>query len=215
MKKIKCWECGKEATKARGFRNPFEPCKDSQMSYKIVNRFQRCYCEECFEKHNNKIAEENELWLRLKRERMFEVAIDKLERQGTIDFEEYEEAIKTVEEYNINNPDKFDSSSEIIAAIILIQNHVKIKPQYKIDKYQVDFLLPEEKIVLEIDGVQHRLHRAKDAIRDEVIKYALGKEWQIIRIPAEELEKNSKKLIDAMDAILDRRYNKAKAWEIH
>lgn len=209
-----CWDCGKPATKARMLINPFSRYEELSKTKKEVNQFQRCYCEECFEKHNRKITEDNQEWLRLKRTRQFENAIDKLERQS-IDFTEYEEAIKTVEEYNINHPDKFDSASEIIAAIILIHNHVHIKPQYKVDKYQVDFLLPEEKVVLEIDGVAHKLKTAKDAIRDDVIRYTLGKEWQVIRIPAEELNKNAKKLLKAIDAILDYRYQRAETHQLY
>lgn len=214
MKKIMCWDCGKPATKARLLLNPFGSYEDLSKSKKEISGHQRCYCDECFEKHNRKIAEEHEEWLRLKRSRLFENAIDKLERQN-IDFTEYKEAIKTVEEYNLTNPDKFDSASEIIAAIILIHNHIHIKPQYKIEKYQVDFLLPDDKVVLEIDGVTHKLKTAKDAVRDDFIRYTLGKEWQVVRIPAEELNKNATKLIKGIEAILDYRYSRAETHQLY
>ena len=212
MKSIKCWECGAPATKSRALGNQMmsiweERHKNSQGP--IATR--RCYCDSCFEKKAEEIKAENEQWIRMKQKRMFENAIDKLERQELI-FSEYEEAIRAVEEYNMENLDKFDSAAEIITAIILIQNHVRVKPQCKIDKYQVDFLLPDDHIVLEIDGTIHKSKRAKDALRDETIRFHLGGDWQIVRIPAEGVEKNAKQLMNAIESVLDRRYKKAEAW---
>jgi very-short-patch-repair endonuclease len=71
--------------------------------------------------------------------------------------------------------------------------------------------LPDEKIVLEIDGEGHRLHRAKDSIRDEVIRYQL-KGYQIVRIPASDLYQKPEALIDGITAVLDYRYNYYDKW---
>lgn len=203
---MKCWVCGAEATKCYRKGNPY-----AFVAKKELSKFQRCYCDECFDKVAKEMEEENAIFIKLKRKRMIETAIYKLESQSLV-FEDYKEAIDAVVEYNEEHPDKFDSAGEVIAAIMLIKDHIKIKPQYKIDKYQVDFLLPEEKIVLEIDGDIHRVHRAKDSIRDEVIRHQLGEEWQIVRIPASELYQNAKKLVKAIDAVIDYRYDYASKW---
>lgn len=212
MENLTCWVCGKPATAAMQKHSGIYGDYDTLKSKKIqkISKFRRCYCENCFEEYIKRISSDNEKYLRLKRERMIETALYKLEAAGT-DMYEYKEAIDAVIEYNKNNPDKFDSSAEVIAAIELIKNHIRIKPQYKVDKYQVDFLLPDEKIVLEIDGEAHRLHRAKDSVRDEVIRYQL-KGYQVIHIPAKDLYEKPNALIKGIDAVLDYRYNYDKNW---
>lgn len=209
---ITCWDCGKEATasmqKINSPYGEYEQLKSRRS--KKIEVYRRCYCEECFEKRLRGLADNNEVYLRCKRERMLENALCRLESAG-INMYEYKEAIDAVTEYNENNPDKFDSAAEVIAAIVLIKNHIRVKPQYKVDKYQVDFLLPDEKIVLEIDGEGHRLHRAKDSIRDEVIRYQL-KGHQIVRIPASDLYQKPEALIDGITAVLDYRYNYYDKW---
>ena len=77
--------------------------------------------------------------------------------------------------------------------------------QYKIDRYQVDFLIPDYHIVLEIDGDRHGLKKGKDSVRDENIKYILGADWEIIRIPTELLKKNAMKLPLAIEKVLSFR----------
>lgn len=204
-----CWNCGGEATVTRELRE----MDTDLIMYPKPNEHQRCYCKKCFEEMRQTLEQENETFLLLKRKRMFESAVRNLERQG-INFVEYREAIKTIEQYNLENDGKFDSSYEIIAAIILIYNHIKIKPQYKVGKYQVDFLLPNEKIVLEIDGDRHSTEkvRIRDTWRDVEIKKVLGEDWEIVRVSTVCLDTKAEKLVNAMDKILDYRLEKKIAW---
>ena len=209
MKNSICWNCGGEATVTRDLRE-----KDTNLiSCPKPNEHQRCYCEKCFKEMKETLEQENETFLLLKRKRMFETAVRNLERQG-LDFVEYREAIKTIEQYNIENDGKFDSSYEIIAAIILIYNHIQIKPQFKVGKYQVDFLLPNEKIVLEIDGDRHSTEtiKIKDTWRDVEIKRALGDDWEVLRVSTVCLDTKAERLVKAMDKILDYRLEKRIAW---
>ncbi len=64
-----------------------------------------------------------------------------------------------------------------------------VKRQHRIENYIVDFYIPEKKIVIEIDGIQHLTEDNKkaDSIRDESIS-----EWGItvIRIPNKLINKN-------------------------
>lgn len=144
------------------------------------------------------------LYIKLKKKRMYESAVDNLEHQK-ISFVDYERAIKHVEKYVNEFPDKFDSSYEMIAAIILVHNNIKCKPQYKIGNYQVDFLLTEKKVVLEIDGERHQYKKSYDKKRDECIKKELGAGWEIIRIPTDLLDERASKLCDAIDKVIDYR----------
>lgn len=206
----KCWICGKEATKH------FELFRLSEqaMRYKDVGMDvnfmtdrqlyeqvkQREYCAECFDK----VIEEHETdraeYLKLKKKLMFERALRMFERQMA-DIYEYREAIDVVEEHYKNNLNKYDSAHEMLAAIILIDNELETKTQYKVGKYTVDFCLPGLKIVLEIDGGLHRHSLYKDNNRDIEIRSILGKDWEVVRIKTEYLEQNAGMLVEAIKAI--------------
>lgn len=195
---MKCWICGKEAVvKHMTYDN-------RTMTYAKHPERWRAYCNECYQ--TNK-AEQEKLkaeYVRLKKAVMFENALSKLEGQK-LNIYDYREAIDAVEEYVKKKPDSFDSSYEMIAAIILIHNRIHCKPQYKVDNYSVDFLLPEEFVVLEIDGERHKNRKGYDSVRDQKIKKALGPEWEIIRIDAELLDENAPNLVTAIRKIVEYR----------
>lgn len=196
---MKCWICGKEATKTRmiGTNDGFSirPFSD----YK-----QRCYCEECFSAVMEQRSKDLKEYARLKKKVMFERAVDLLEHQN-LDLYKFREAIKAVEDYAAEQPDKFDSAYEMIAAIMLIQNRVRCKPQYKVGKYQVDFLLLDEYIVLEIDGERHKHRKDYDSERDKAIKAELGEEWEIIRIKTDYIDKHADRLVEAVRRVAESR----------
>lgn len=174
------------------------------MKEAVKEEHQRCYCKKCYADTMKRLKEENEQFIYLRRKRMFEHALDKLERQH-IDFAKYEDAIKTVQDYNENNDGKFDSSEEVMAAVMLIQNHYHIKPQAKVGSFQVDFMLPDDMLIVEIDGIMHKQKKDYDKKRDIRIKEILGDQWQIIRIPTDFIDSKVEKLPTAIETILDYR----------
>lgn len=202
---MKCWVCGKEgANCTRDIKAEYKLFYEIPVRKTVAEEHQRCYCEKCYSETMRRLKEENEIFTQIKRKRTFEHALDKMERQQ-IDFCEYEEAIKTIEEYNLKNDGKFDSSEEIMAAIILIHNHYHIKPQTKVGRYQVDFMLPDDFLILEIDGVHHKLKKNYDKERDREIKEKLGEQWQILRIPSDYIDKKVTELPQAIENVLDYR----------
>ena len=64
------------------------------------------------------------------------------------------------------------------------------------------------KQLLEIDGERHKYSGLRDKERDKEIKKALGSGWEIIRIKTDYLDQNAKKLVDAIDAVLESRETK-------
>lgn len=134
-----------------------------------------------------------------------------MEKQS-IKMYDYKEAIEVVENFLTKNPDKFDSSYEVLAAIILVNNRIYSKMQYKIGRYQVDFLLPEIGVVLEIDGERHKHHKQYDSNRDKFIKKELGYGWDIVRIKTEYLDMNAEKLVDAINAVVEYRETNHIPW---
>lgn len=203
---MKCWICGKEATKTR---KQYDIIKyygqDGWVTEETKpSKYHRCYCESCMERIEEQEAKENREYIRLKKRRMFLTACDKLEKQHT-DMYEYQEAIGVVEEFAAKNPDKFDSSYEMLSAIVLIHNRIHAKMQQKVGRYQVDFVLPELMCILEIDGDRHKHKKSYDSKRDREIKETLGGAWEIVRIDTEYLDQNAKALPKAIDAVLMRR----------
>lgn len=164
----------------------------------------RCYCKECKEKAEAEMNETKAEYVRLKKEVMFENAIETLEGQN-INIYDYKEAIEAIHDYIRKFPDKFDSSYEVIAAIVLIHNKVQCKPQAPVGKYRVDFLLPDEFVVLEIDGERHKARKKYDSERDIAIKAELGDFWEIIRIDTDLLKSNAKELVKAIRKICEYR----------
>ena len=203
---MNCWICGKRATRTRIIKKYGDEFEEARPSRKY-----RCYCKTCLEEVERKEKEERELYIRLKKREMFRKACSVLESQNT-DMYDYKEAIEVVEEYIEKNPDKIDSSYEALTAIVLVKNRIYSKMQYKVGRYQVDFLLPELLIVLEIDGDRHKHRKYYDSVRDEEIKKQLGPHWEIIRIDTDNLDINAKKIPEAIKKVLEYRETKHINW---
>ena len=193
-----CWRCGKHSDTRKLTTHGL-----TMIEAPHQERW-RSYCNECYKIVKKEQADMKAEYVKLKKAIMFETAIEKLEGQR-LNIYDYKEAIEAVKEYITEKPDKFDSSYEIIAAIILISERVTCKPQYKVGKYSVDFLLPDEYVVLEIDGERHRHKKEYDNRRDNAIKKELGANWEIIRIDTDLLDKNAPSLVKAIRKIFEYR----------
>lgn len=196
---MKCWICGNPATKTRAIGT-----NDGFTITPFEEHHQRCYCEDCFSSVMAEKAQDTHEYIRLKKKLMFERAVDILEHQN-IDLYQYREAINAVQEFAAEKPDKFDSAYEMLAAIILVQNRVQCELQYKIGPYQVDFMLPCEYVILEIDGERHKHRKSYDSDRDKYIKSKLGQNWEIIRIKTEYLDEHADRLVTAIRRVCERR----------
>ena len=202
---IKCWICGEPATRTK-----------LDYSYGIVAQFplseyHRCYCDKCYNERSKQITEEHAMLAKLRKREMIRKACDKLEKQET-NMYEYKEAIEVVSDFVEDNIDKIDSSYEALTAIVLVHHRIYSKMQYKVGKYQVDFLLPDFFVALEIDGDRHKHKKEYDTRRDKEIKKILGEPWQIIRLSTDYLDQNAKKLPKALHEVLDYRATGKVAW---
>lgn len=91
----------------------------------------------------------------------------------------------------------YGSIPEAMVAIELLRLGYRIIPQQKVKKYKVDFAIPKEKIVIEVDGyVYHKDSYKGD--REAIIQLALGLDWKIIHIPAELIAEDITKLKSAI-----------------
>ena len=140
----------------------------------------------------------------LEAERRLEIAIEYLERKGTL--HKYSKALDVVGK-NLYRKNWFESSNEILVALELIRNGHKIRHQVKMGRWRVDFIIPELKVVLEVDGelFHGKEKREKEIIRDHAIIAHLGPDWEVIRIDDRVLKKNIQKLTTAIHKVKEER----------
>lgn len=187
---MKCWICGKDgATRTRGF--------GYREIYGLVPyEGQRHYCDECLNSEQKRLEKEKQEYVRIKVDMMIERALRIIEKCD-MDMYEYEEEIRTVQEFAKEHPEKFKSAYEIVTAIMLLWNRVDMKINYKVGRKFIDFYIPEYKIALEIDGEQHANKKYTDSQRDEILRGKLGKGWEIVRISTKYVEENPELLWEA------------------
>lgn len=138
------------------------------------------------------------------KEKRLNTAIKRISKVSKIEC--YEKGIKWVRN-NLEHTGWFQSTEEIMVALELIRQNVKAHHQVKVFDYYVDFVLPEMKVALEIDGkIYHGADKQnKEIIRDELIVDKLGSDYEMIRIQTDNINKNVTKLLPAIHAVLKRR----------
>ena len=168
---------------------------------------QRSYCEDCADKYKEEDKKMMQQYAELKTRVMWRRAVNDIEKQSVFMDEYYDEA-QAVLEMALNDTAKFQSSQEMMVAMELVRNRIKTKVQHKILRYRVDFLIPDWKVVLEVDGKLHDYKIKKDSDRDVAILTELNKSdsgWEIIRIPTKHIDSNLKQLIPAIKALYNER----------
>lgn len=171
-----CWYCGKEI-----------PYQEDL----------RAYCRDCKDKKDKDYSDLYERYLKEQSLVMYEKALRQMEHQK-FSMHYYYEACNVIKEKIKQDYRSFDSSHEIMVAIELINNKIKTIPHKKIERYTVDFMLPDLKIVLEIDGAWHYTSQnmLKDAKRDIEIISSLGVGWEVIRVKTSQVETKLMELVD-------------------
>ena len=88
----------------------------------------------------------------------------------------------------------------------LEKEKIRYFPNYKIGNYSVDFLLPDMKRIIEIDGEIYHTNENKEFIRERSIMCMVGEEYEIIRIPASYVPNFIiKNLREIVEFIVDKR----------
>jgi very-short-patch-repair endonuclease len=139
-----------------------------------------------------------------KKQKKLQNAIKRISRVANI--AHYSHAIHRVEQC-LDKAGWFQSTEEIMVALELIRCGVKAHHQVRIFDYTVDFILPDLKVALEIDGIVfHGRDKIKyQSVRDNVIIYKLGEGWEMLRITTDNINKNVTNLLPAIHTILARR----------
>lgn len=185
--KIKtCWYCGTKGYQERSFGETY-----------YENRY---FHNDCFDKYESEKESNLKKYVELKTKVMHERALRMLEKQK-VDLENYYDESDAVLEKSLEEPGKFLSSAEMVAAMELLRNRVRFKKEHQVGNHRVDFLIPSLKVVLEIDGKLHGFQKIKDTKRDGTILNVLNendKGWEVVRIPTKYIEQNVKQLLKAI-----------------
>lgn len=84
---------------------------------------------------------------------------------------------------------RFDSIPEVIACISLLHIGARVIAHQRVGDFTVDFCLPDEKVVIEIDGSLYHTDETKEFMRDYALKNMLGNGWVVRHIPADAVAK--------------------------
>lgn len=181
---------------ARGMRGAeiyIVPCDVCGNMMKTLNygHNRKFICDRCKDRRERHKQEVETAWFEVieeKGERRFNQALDKIQAQVD-DFSKYDKAVKAARKAQ----DKYGSVPEAMVAVELLKLGYRIIPQQKVGKYRVDFYLPKEKMVVEVDGeLYHRDNFRGD--REATIQLSLGLDLTIVHVPAEWISKNIRKL---------------------
>ena len=117
----------------------------------------------------------------------------------------YEKAIATVKKV-LYTPGLFDSTEEVMVAIELIKCGYRINHQVPLKRYKLDFVLRDQKVILEVDGPYHtEKTKAKEQFRDDIAIASFGPEWEVLRISTEDINTNITRLSKAIEKSVERR----------
>jgi len=77
----------------------------------------------------------------------------------------------------------------------------KFRRQHSIDRYIVDFVCTEKKLIIELDGDAHELKKNDDALRDETLR---KRGFLILRFRNHELKNSMDWCMDKVHIALER-----------
>ena len=193
----------KDSAKRSCYYPPCHICGEPVYSWSYIRGCQYT-CKGCKTELVRQAREERSAIGTGKKKEKLKTAIKRISKVTNI--APYEDAIRLVEK-NLNKRGWYQSTEEIMVALELIRCGVKSFHQVKIFEYTVDFILPDLKVALEIDG---KIYHGKDKLeyqsqRDDAITYKLGEGWEMIRIFTDNINQNVTKLIPGINAILKSR----------
>jgi very-short-patch-repair endonuclease len=119
---------------------------------------------------------------------------------------DYDGVFKVIES-KLDKPGWFQSANEVLAAAELLRSKINARHQVKMGRWRVDFILPDLKVVLEIDSDYHNDKKRKesDQLKDAAIIANLGPEWEMVRMRDKHLRDNLKQLLPAIKGVIEER----------
>lgn len=181
-----CVECGEEVRSMSYIRGLKYKCKKCRELDAISDKAAR--------------ADRNEE----DKEKKFSRAVERI--KGMVEYDRKYRAAEEAVHKKLHKVGWFDSTEEIMTAIELTRRGIPARHQVKFGRFRVDFVLPTEKVVLEIDGdIFHSAKIDRDKMRDELIVAALGYEWEVIRVGTDRINENISQLVKAIRIVKAQR----------
>ncbi len=139
-----------------------------------------------------------------KKEEKLKAAIKRI--SNITDISHYENAIIKIR-CSFDKPMYYQSTEEIMVALELLRRGIEVYHQVRVYDYRVDFVIPQYKVALEIDGAPFhgKERQSSEMLRDEIIADKLGDGYEVIRISTDNVNLNITKLIPAIKAVIVRR----------
>ncbi len=139
-----------------------------------------------------------------KKEEKLKKAIKRISKVTNIS--RYDAAIAKVRN-EFDKPLYYQSTEEIMVALELLRVGIEAYHQVRVFDYRLDFLIPQYKVALEIDGAPFhgKSSKLRETLRDELIANKLGDGYEVIRISADNVNLNITKLVPAIKAVLASR----------
>ena len=122
-----------------------------------------------------------------------------------IDMSEY---AKRVKDRVIDGVDSFSSVPEVVVAVQMQRIGLKYQTQKDIAGKKVDFVIPEIKIILEIDGELYHTDENKSFLRDRQIMACVGEDWEIVHINVEKIPLYTWNLRESLPFVVSERNDK-------
>lgn len=139
-----------------------------------------------------------------KNEAMLSRAIKRIDNMSTLEL--FDKAIQKVQA-EMDAGTVFQSTEEVLVALELSRKGIAYRTQVHLGPYRADFVLDADRVVLEVDG--KLFHAAemefKDNLRDSLIIAALGPRWELVRITADNINKQITHLTKAIARVIDYR----------
>lgn len=179
------------------------PCERCGKTFRSISygRNRHYVCNACRygEKQNREVFVDALInTLHTKEEQRFDKAVDSIRKQVK-NFKKYERAVEIARKAT----KKYGSVPEAMAAIELVRLGYSIIPQQKVGRYHVDFYLPKDRIVVEIDGALY--HKEPfGGNREATIQLSLGLDVKIVHVPAETISKDIAMLEKIMKKIKEQ-----------
>lgn len=179
-------------------------CGVEMLSYNYIRKF-KYICERCRIKMHMEDKEKKASLDTQSKDRKLDNAIKRIKKQVGNKIKEYERPVEIIKKY-LYRDKWFESTEEIMVALELIRRKIKLKHQVKMGIYRVDFILPDEKVVLEVDGTIFHTEKTKEKedVRDNVIILNLGPSWEVVRITDVLINQNIRRLLPAIRAVRDK-----------
>lgn len=202
---------GKSTTSLTAYYPKCHICNQEVLSYSY-KRGIKYTCNDCKIKQHMSDKENKNIINKETKDRKLENAIKRINKQVGTKISEYEKSIDIIKK-NLYKDKWFDSTEEIMVALELIRRKIKVRHQVKMGIYRLDFVLPDEKIVLEVDGTVFHTEKTKEKedVRDNIIILSLGPTWEVVRITDDLINQNIRRLLPAIRAVRDKRQKIRKA----